>query len=229
MMGTAAIAAAAAMGLPYEKVSAAQVLNAAAPDLATYTPSFFTAAEFATLCAMCDRLIPADDVGPGALEANVPIFIDMQIGGDLGAEWYMQGPFPTDPSPLMGFQMPHRPQEYFRIGLDLTERAVQERYNTGFADLTDDQKDEFLTAMDKGEVDFTPYGEDYVTGKFFFSQVLAETRNGYLSDPMYGGNKGMGAWIMLGYPGARASFREWVGQHNVKYPLGPVSVTGMRA
>jgi hypothetical protein len=34
-------------------------------------------------------------------------------------------------------------------------------------------------------------------------------------DSMYGGNKGMKAWIAIGFPGARASFTEWVKQHNV--------------
>ena len=46
---------------------------------------------------------------------------------------------------------------------------------------------------------------------------------------MYGGNKGMAAWKMINFPGARASFLEWVGQHNVRYPLGPVSIMGERA
>ena len=46
---------------------------------------------------------------------------------------------------------------------------------------------------------------------------------------MYGGNKGMKAWIAIGFPGARASFTEWVKQHNVPYPLGPVSLLGESA
>jgi gluconate 2-dehydrogenase gamma chain len=46
---------------------------------------------------------------------------------------------------------------------------------------------------------------------------------------MYGGNKDMKAWVAIGFPGARAAYTEWVDQHNVKYPLGPVSVSGKRA
>jgi gluconate 2-dehydrogenase gamma chain len=38
----------------------------------------------------------------------------------------------------------------------------------------------------------------------------------------------MKAWIAIGFPGARASYVEWVTQHNVKYPLGPVSISGLR-
>ena len=61
------------------------------------------------------------------------------------------------------------------------------------------------------------------------SQAIFDTKHGYLADPIYGGNKGMKAWIAIGFPGARASFTEWVKQHNVPYPLGPVSLQGARA
>ena len=39
------------------------------------------------------RLIPADELGPGAKEAGVAFFIDQQMAGSFGrAEtWYMQG------------------------------------------------------------------------------------------------------------------------------------------
>ena len=36
-------------------------------------------------------------------------------------------------------------------------------------------------------------------------------------------------WVAIGFPGARAAYTEWVDQHNVKYPLGPVSLSGKRA
>ncbi|MEG3002313.1 MAG: gluconate 2-dehydrogenase subunit 3 family protein, partial [Comamonas sp.] len=49
------------------------------------------------------------------------------------------------------------------------------------------------------------------------------------ADPVHGGNHGMQSWKYIGFPGARASYAEWVGQHNVKYPLGPVSIKGERA
>ena len=64
---------------------------------------------------------------------------------------------------------------------------------------------------------------------FFFATLLSNTKEGYFADPMYGGNYGMQAWSYIGFPGARAGFTEWVDQHNVKYPLGPVSIKGERA
>jgi long-chain acyl-CoA synthetase len=41
-----------------------------------YRPKYFTAEEWTLLTALVDRLIPADEEGPGALEAGVPEFID---------------------------------------------------------------------------------------------------------------------------------------------------------
>ncbi|MCQ1768492.1 gluconate 2-dehydrogenase subunit 3 family protein [Neorhizobium galegae] len=228
-IGALAVAAAIKIGKPFEAVAASDILRQAAPELHSYQPSFFTEDEFRTLSAMVDRFIPAGDEGPGALETNVPIFLDLQVGGDYGHEIYLEGPFVKDPSPLMGYQLPYLPSDIYRKGLAIFSAEAKKIYGKDFADLTDAQKDEFLTACEKGKIDFAAHGEEYLTSSGFFGHVLGDTKNGYLADPMYGGNKGMGAWAMIGYPGARASFREWVKQHNVPYPLGPVSVMGERA
>jgi hypothetical protein len=101
--------------------------------------------------------------------------------------------------------------------------------DTSFHALTLEEKDAVLTQVNKNEIDFAALGEADLKPAHFFSQLLSDTKHGYLADPMYGGNKGMKAWIAIGFPGARASFTEWVKQHNVPYPLGPVSVKGERA
>jgi gluconate 2-dehydrogenase gamma chain len=65
------------------------------PAHGNYKPTFFTAAEWAFILAACDRLIPADNIGPSASQAGVPEFIDrhMQTPYSSGDIWYMQGPF----------------------------------------------------------------------------------------------------------------------------------------
>ena len=65
-------------------------------------------------------------------------------------------------------------------------------------------------------IDFTALGESSLKASQFFSQLLADTKNGYLADPKYGGNKDMKAWVAIGFPGARAQYTEWVDQHDVK-------------
>jgi gluconate 2-dehydrogenase gamma chain len=41
---------------------------------------------------------------------------------------------------------------------------------------------------------------------------------------VYGGNKDMAAWRMIGFPGAYASFYELVDQHGLAYRRAPVSL-----
>ena len=49
---------------------------------------------------------------------------------------------------------------------------------------------------------------------------------GFFADPIYGGNRDMCAWKMIGFPGARYDYRDWVGRHNERYPHPPVSIGG---
>ena len=65
-----------------------------------------------------------------------------------------------------------------------------------------------------------------VPAKTFFSFLLGNTKEGFFADPMYGGNKNMVGWKMVGFPGARGDYMDWVDQPNVKYPYGPVSISG---
>ena len=67
---------------------------------------------------------------------------------------------------------------------------------------------------------------DGVDGKAFFQQVLANTREGFFADPLYGGNRNMSGWNMIGFPGARYDYRDWVERHNERFPLPPVSIVG---
>lgn len=211
--------------------TAAQVADMAAPDLADYKPIFFTADEWQFVLAAADRLIPAGGKGkaPGALETNVPIFIDQQMHGDFGQEIYMQGPFDVTAPATMGYQIPFYPQKIYQRGIQLVNQWCQQHLQKPFHQLTDQQKDDVLTKVQKNNVVFADMGEPNMKASQFFGQLLSDTKHGYLADPMYGGNKGMKAWIAIGFPGARASFAEWVKQHNVPYPLGPVSVKGETA
>jgi len=198
-------------------------------ELREYKPVFFTPAEWTFILAACDRLIPAEGRGPGALETNVPVFIDQQLHQGLGADIYMQGPHPAEFAPTLGFQNPHSPQEMYRIGIKLAQQHARQAYGKPFEKLGDADKDAMLTNLQKNVVDFAALGEPALKASQFFGQLLGDTKNGYLADPMYGGNKDMKAWVAIGFPGARGAFTEWVDQHNVKYPLGPVSLSGKRA
>jgi len=225
------------MALPVSAImvkglTAAQAAEMAAPDLLDYKPIFFSADEWQFIMAATDRLIPAGGKGkaPGALETNVPIFIDQQMhDGDFGSEIYLQGPFNVHAPATMGYQLPYRPQQIYKIGIKLANSWCQQNHQKAFHQLSDQGKDSVLTQLQKNAIHFADMGEESLVASQFFGELLAETKHGYLADPMYGGNKGMKAWIAIGFPGARASYTEWVKQHNIPYPLGPVSLLGQQA
>ena len=50
------------------------------------------------------------------------------------------------------------------------------------------------------------------------------TVEGFFSDPVYGGNRDMVAWRMIGFPGAYASYYEVVDQHGIKIDRAPTSL-----
>jgi gluconate 2-dehydrogenase subunit 3-like protein len=60
---------------------AAAPLLATAGQAAAFRPRCFSAAEYATLCLLCEYIIPAEEGSGGAVEARVPELIDL-----LGAE-----------------------------------------------------------------------------------------------------------------------------------------------
>jgi gluconate 2-dehydrogenase gamma chain len=65
-----------------------------------------------------------------------------------------------------------------------------------------------------------------VDGKGFFDILLKDLQGGFFADPVYGGNRDMCAWKMIGFPGARYDYRDWVARHNERYPYPPVSIAG---
>jgi gluconate 2-dehydrogenase gamma chain len=58
----------------------AAMAQATPEAIAAYKPAALTAAELATLVAVIDRIIPADELGPSASEAGAQIYIDKGLG-----------------------------------------------------------------------------------------------------------------------------------------------------
>jgi gluconate 2-dehydrogenase gamma chain len=84
-----------------------------------------------------------------------------------------------------------------------------------------EQQDTVLGELEEGKAKL-----QNVDAKAFFKQFLLNTQEGYFADPMYGGNKDMAAWKMIGFPGARYDYRDFVDQHGKRYPLPPVAIYG---
>lgn len=197
----------------------------ATPAAGAYQPSFFTAEEWAFVQAAVSRIIPADELGPGALEAGAAEFIDRQMSTPYatGAQWYMQGPFNADAAPELGYQLQLSPQQIWRLGIAATDAWCKNASGKTFAEHDSATRDKVLTKLEAGEIVF-----EQLPAKVFFSLLVQNTREGFFCDPIHGGNKGMVGWTQIGFPGARADFMDWV-ERNEPYPFPAVSIRGERA
>jgi gluconate 2-dehydrogenase gamma chain len=156
----------------------------------------------------------------------VPEFIDRQMDGPFGhaATWYMQGPFAVSALPELGYQSPLTPRAAYRAGIAAMDTHCRRLFdNKAFCELSPVMQDSLLSALEKGTLDF-----ENVSGKSFFDFLIQNTKEGYLADPIHGGNRNMESWKMIGFPGARADYLDWVDKHGVRYPLGPVSISGRK-
>ena len=222
----AIVPVAALSGAAHTQVAPASAPSSApgvAQASAAYTPVFFNAPEWAFLQAAVARLIPADETGPGAIEAGVPEFIDRQMEATFGhgAIWYMQGPFVESP-PEFGYQGKLPPRDVYRAAIAAADAYCKQNFGgKTFSQLDAGQQDQVLQGLEAGTVKF-----DGVSAQTFFGFLLQNTKEGYLSDPIHGGNKNAGSWKMIGFPGARADFADWVGRPGERYPLPPVTING---
>ncbi len=184
---------------------------------------FFTPEEGAAVEALVDRLIPPDPQWAGGKDAGCAVFIDRQLAGAFGESrgLYMRPPF-QDGDPQQGQQSPLTPAMRYRRSLAALDQYCRSTFaGKGFDELPDDQKDKVIAGLEKGSVTLTG-----VSGRGFFDLLLQNTREGFFADPLYGGNRDMVGWKMIGFPGARYDYRDWVERYNEKYPRPPVALTG---
>ncbi|AEG92245.1 gluconate 2-dehydrogenase subunit 3 family protein [Ramlibacter tataouinensis] len=214
---TPVVAEAAAPQRPGAHASAAAA-PAAGAEAQPYL--FFTAGEAAFMEAAVDRLIPPDDLGPGGRQAGVVQFIDRQLAGAWGAgeRLYRSGPWQPG-TPSQGYQLPFTPAELFRNALRGIAQQGQQGGGTPFEKLPGPQQDAWLTRLQNGGTDL-----EGVPSKVFFESLLAMTVEGYFCDPAYGGNRGMGSWSMIGFPGAYGNYYELVDRHGIAFNVPPRSL-----
>jgi gluconate 2-dehydrogenase gamma chain len=180
---------------------------------------FFNSQEAQFVEAATARLIPADEKWGGAIEAGVPHYIDLQLAGSWGAgeRLYRSGPWQQG-VPEQGYQLPFTPAELFRTALRGLLKE-QEAKKLAFHKMTPEDQDTFLKELEKSDRDL-----DGVPASLFFKTLLQATIEGFFADPVYGGNRDMISWRMIGCPGASASYYELVDKYGVKVNRPPTSL-----
>jgi gluconate 2-dehydrogenase gamma chain len=183
---------------------------------------FFDAGEAAAVEALADRLIPPDPDTPGGKDAGCAVYIDRQLAGPYGrqAGLYVSPPF-IKGTKEQGPQDEDGPAVRFRKALAALDQYCKTQKGEAFASLSDADKDAIIGDIEDGAAKL-----DGVDGEAFFALLLKNTQEGFFADPIYGGNRDMCAWRMIGFPGARYDYRDWVHRHNERYPHPPVSFMG---
>ena len=210
---------------------------------------FFNPAEAAMVDAITARLLPGTSDDPGAREAGAMYFIDQALSGSnqgYTVKTYIQGPFlavTEDQAPVettsrpdiyqvipineadvsrYGFQSVLSPQEVYRRGLLFMDAYAQSAYGASFVELSEDKQDAVLTDME-GD---TATGFDGPGAAAFFNTLRNDTIAGVFSDPLYGGNRDLVGWKLIGYPGARGYYTAAEIQDS-SFSAEPVSLADM--
>lgn len=194
------------------------------PSLGTPgTFTYFTQPEIKFLDAAVSRLIPADDLGPGAREAGVTFFIDQQMSGAFGRgeTWYMQGPW-KDGTAEQGYQLKLTPAQLYRLGIRAVDDHCGRTFDgKSFAQLGAADQDKVLHGLESGEIEITG-----VPAKEFFSMLWQNTGEGFFADPIYGGNRDFAGWKLVGFPGPRYNYVNEIEQYGKPYTMPTVGLMG---
>jgi gluconate 2-dehydrogenase gamma chain len=182
---------------------------------------FFDDFQRETVAAAMARIIPTDHE-PGAREAGVIDFLDRYLSS---IDYVYAKPDGSGFETLTGKRAAawqKRIEIIRRTYLDgigeMNQRSRAE-FGGDFASLAPDQQDVILSAMEAGTplqerdqaaeqavAGFTPPepGLQQIKAEAdldFFPLLVLHTRQGFLADPAYGGNKNRIGWDVIGFPG----------------------------
>lgn len=146
-------------------------------------PRFFTPAEWATLSAICERIMLQPH---GDSRVPLPAYVDEKMFQNK----------------LDGYRYAQLPEqrEAWRRGLAALEAESQDAYKKSFTAIAPELRDALLTRMQKGELKNKAWG-DMPPKLFFEHRVIPDITHPYYSHPI--------AWNELGF-GGPASPRGYV-------------------
>jgi gluconate 2-dehydrogenase gamma chain len=135
-----------------------------------------SAAELATLTAVLAQLLPADSLGPGAVEAGVPTYINRSLAGSY--------------KPLL---------PVYKGLLPLFDKAAAAMGSSSYAALSPANQIKLLGEFEVGDPPGLSAAQKASVGGTF-QLLLEHLREGMFGDPMYGGNVDLAGWKLIGYP-----------------------------
>jgi len=171
-----------------------------------------------TLAAAMARIIPTDDV-PGAREAGTIDFLDRYLSG---IAYVLAKPDGSGFETLTGrhaaawTERIQALREKYAAGVAELDRLGQALCGDDFARLGDTDQDRVLAELERpaatqeaemkteAAVAASEPGLQQMTAEAdlaFFPLLVLHTRQGFLADPIYGGNRDRIGWKAIGFPG----------------------------
>lgn len=140
-----------------------------------YRPLFFTAAEFATLSALVDTIIPPTDT-PGAAAAGVPQYIDLVV------------------------QANPEHQNRFRAGLQLLDGACSAKFHKPYRDATEDERIAILTPWSESKDSEEPRARFFRLAKNLTADGYYTSQIGLVRELQYKGNAVLPQYPFCNHP-----------------------------
>src|SRR3954453_3265157 len=211
---------------------------------------FFDDFQRRTIEAAMARIIPTDHE-PGASEAGTIDFLDRYLSG---IDYVYAKPDGSGFTRLEGKRAEAWRQRIeivchkYLEGIEELNQRSRAEFGDDFADVAPDQQDEIL-AMMEGPVEeqerareeepavagFTPPEPalQQIAAEVdldFFPLLVLHTRQDFLADPMYGGNRNRIGWDVIGFPGPASLAEAHAGRFNtLPYFAETISATGNKA
>jgi gluconate 2-dehydrogenase alpha chain len=124
--------------------------------------------------ALYERMFPADEHGPGALEIGAVTYLDRALAGPYR----------------------HLVDDY-KLGLAALDAEARRRHGCRLADCSDHDLDSLIEALQAGTL--TRF--HVPPQRTFFATLLAHLHEGLFADPAHGGNRDKAGWRFLRHPG----------------------------
>jgi gluconate 2-dehydrogenase gamma chain len=195
---------------------------------------FFDAEQRRTIEAAMARIIPTDHL-PGAREAGAIDFLDQYLSG---IDCVYARPDGSGFETLTGKRADAWRQrieivrEKYRAGIAELNRQSEALFGNRFADLGDEEQDRVLAAVERpsraqeqawetseavSAAGPPELGLQQIAAEAdldFFPLLVLHTRQGFLCDPVYGGNRGRVGWEAIGFPGPASMAQAHAGDYS---------------
>ncbi len=158
-------------------------------------------------------LTPPPDTRPLTSTAGITGTAALSTAAVVNTALSVLAPFsiiwvPSSEIARYGYQSVLSPREVYRIGVSALDRYTGNKFGADFVNLSEEQQDEVVGAMADGKITDEDFDRN-LSAESFFHNLRRHTSEGMFSDPVYGGNRDLIGWQLVGYPGAQRAYEPW--------------------